>query len=146
MSSLNQNNTSKAQRVYGGPSDQASRSSVNTAGQAVPENLQISTTLNNRRFKGPARAGNGTLHWFNSAPSGATSAGAIDVSNLPDPDPMNDTHWAPSGLTAIDLTTTATSTLVKFTGMYVEWIRVKPSVVTTAGAAWAFVLCDSKWT
>lgn len=146
MSSLLQNNTSKAQRVYGGPSDQASKASVNTAGQAVPEALAVSTTLNNRRFKGPARAGNGTLHWFTATPSGATSSGTLDVSNLPDPDPMNDAHWAPSGLGPIDLTTTATATLIKFTGVYVEWIRVKPSVVTTAGSVWAFVLCDSKWT
>lgn len=144
MSLLSQNNTSKAQRVYGGPGDQAARSSVNTAGQAVPEALQISTTANNRRFKGPARAGNGTLHWFNSTPSGATSSATIDVSNLPDPDPAVDAHWAPSGLGPIDLTTSATASLIKITGLFVEWMRVKPSVVTSAGTVWAFVSCDSK--
>jgi hypothetical protein len=119
--------------VYGKASQQATDG---PALQAISETFAVSATANNRRVKGPKKGGRATVHFFNETASGASSALSIGYSNLPDPDPTVDAHWVDSGITPIVMTTTATGTFTSISGVQAQWIRFKPSVVTTAGKGW----------
>ena len=63
-----------------------------------------------------------------------TSALTLWYSNLPNPDPTVDSDWVQdTTFTTIDLTVAATSYFVNVGNVNAEWVRVKPSVVTSAG-------------
>jgi hypothetical protein len=130
---------SDAIRIYG-CADQQTRSHSDPNSQTVPETLTVSATANARKFKGPKRNGHLSIQWTNVTASGATSAATVWYSNLPEPDPTVDAHWwQDTGITSIDLTTTATVTFVNLGNVFAEWVRIKPNVVTSAGTAYCWV-------
>jgi hypothetical protein len=107
--------------------------------QDISETFQVSATANNRRVRGPTKGGRITFHFFNETASGATSALTIGYSNLPNPDVTNDNHWVDSGIAPIVMTTTATGTIQLLDKVYAQWVRFKPTVVTSAGKGWLWV-------
>lgn len=129
-------------RIYGGTvgADQAARAQMGTSNQSILETLTVSATANARAFKGPQRNGHFSAHIRNGAASGATSAITLWYSNLPNPDPAVDTDWVQdTTFTTIDMTVANTSYFVNVGNVNAEWVRIKPSVVTSAGSMYAWV-------
>lgn len=127
----------QSKRIYGGKVSQGDASALaqfNATNQLDGEPLQVSTTANNRRLKGPKRTGHFSYFVRNGAASGAGSTFTVWYSNLPDPDPTNDTHWVQdASIASIDLTVANTSYFVNVGNVFAEWIRFKPSVLVSAG-------------
>lgn len=133
--------SSSVRRLYGVSSDADTRARATSESvQLVGETLAISATANARRFKGPKDGGHFSLFFRNLGASGATSALTLWYSNLPDPDPTDDTHWVQdTTFTTIDLTVANTSYFYNIGNVFAEWFRIKPVVAASAGAlvCWA---------
>lgn len=131
----------KSRRLFGGKPATPTTTYVNPldnpADQANAETLTVGTTR--RVCKGPGgQGGFWSYHVYNATASGATSNMKIYFSNLPNPDPATAAHWKDSGITAIDLTTTATSTQATRASDYYEWIMFEATAVTSGGTMWAY--------
>lgn len=127
MSSINSNVT----RVYGGmPASDAGNiqqtASPTTAG--IAEVLVPGTYR--RKIMGPKINGLFSIQTFVDSAGGATSAMTIFYSNHPNPSIASDADWVDSGITALDLTSTA-GKFTKVTGTNPEWIMLKVVIVTS---------------
>jgi hypothetical protein len=121
-------------RVFGGNSGDPAH--FNPSNQAVGETLAVGT--HSRRFRGPQRNGNWSYQAKATSAAGAGSTLKFFYSNLPDPDPGTAAHWEDSGISELDLTSTATD-FDSVNGKFPEWIMAQATIAVSGGSLYLWV-------
>lgn len=133
-------NRTLAVRVFGGPADQAGRSSGNVSNQKQAEVVldDSDPAGTARRVKGPTKSPGFSFH-YGVTEASASGTMTVQFSNLPDPDPDVDGDWAdlPTPVTPIDLDATATG-FVSVPDVIAEWIRYKALPVDDSASLWLY--------
>lgn len=134
MSAIN----AQVRRIFGGKSGDAEDGARrwNAANQVDGEALGVAT--HSRMFKGPQRNGNWSYQAKATSAAGAASTLKFYYSDLPNPDPTVAAHWVDSGITAIDLTSTAT-VFATVTGKFPEWIMAQAVIAASGGQIYVWV-------
>jgi hypothetical protein len=134
MSALN----AYVRRIFGGKSGDAEEGArrYNAQNQVDGETLGVAT--HSRMFKGPQRNGNWSYQGKAVTAFGASSTLKFYYSDLPNPDPTVAAHWVDSGITALDLTSTATF-FATVTGKFPEWIKAEVVGQTSGGTFYLWV-------
>lgn len=125
-------------RIYGGEAG-TTTAVANLATVAEPKNQGVAEPLTagsvyRRSFRNTKKGGHLSLHFLVDVVGGATSAGTVWYSNVPDPSLANDSDWVQdTTVGTIDLTVLG-GKLFNIGNVFAAWAMVKMAPVTTGGS------------